>query len=69
MYVFHSDVTVIGVAGSWGKTTAKETIVALARSSQNLSHKGTTTPSWGRTYYPSSTTQYTSVRVRDGCIL
>lgn len=31
MYVFHSDVVVIGVAGSWGKTTAKETLVALAR--------------------------------------
>ena len=37
MYVFHSDVTVIGVAGSWGKTTAKETIFELARNQTKTS--------------------------------
>lgn len=37
MYVFHSEVTVIGVAGSWGKTTAKETLVALARAHHKTS--------------------------------
>lgn len=37
MNLFHSKVMVIGVAGSWGKTTAKETLVALARVYHNTS--------------------------------